>query len=180
MRSGGSLVTTRRHFPTRRPGGVGMSITAISPYIAALRLRPPWRSQPNMEGLMPELVCLSDLSRQHHTLFDMEQDLMAIRNLADGIILIASDGEDDDPATNSNSRDRLRYSVQGGCPVCSTPKGTALDARGAARERSNPEPRPDAAAKGGRGKLGRACELEKDRAAPYFRELTPPSYGGTR
>ena len=41
---------------------------------------------------MPELVCLSDLSRQHHTLFDMEQDLMAIRNLADGIILIASDG----------------------------------------------------------------------------------------
>ena len=78
-----------------------MSITAISPYIAALQLRPPWRSQPNMEGLMPELVCLSDLSRQHHTLFDMEQDLMAIRNLADGIILIASDGEDDDPATNS-------------------------------------------------------------------------------
>jgi hypothetical protein len=53
------------------------------------------------DDMSRHLVAISDLSQEHHALFDMEQDLMAIRNLADGIILIASDGEDDDPATGS-------------------------------------------------------------------------------
>ena len=46
-----------------------------------------------MSRHLTAVTSINDLSKEHHALFDMERDLNTIKNLADGLICISTDGD---------------------------------------------------------------------------------------